>query len=73
MKRWSERRSLEVLLLRFRMFLSGLEVKCDQKKQVGSSMQEWLEKLAFIKMDMKFFAKLSKYGIKTWLMAESLV
>jgi hypothetical protein len=55
------------------MFLSGLEVKCDQKKQVGSSMQEWLEKLAFIKMDMKFFAKLSKYVIKTWLMAQSIV
>jgi hypothetical protein len=55
------------------MLLSGLEVKCDQKEQVGSSMQEWLEKLAFIKMDMKFFLKLPKYVIKTWLMAQSLV
>jgi hypothetical protein len=36
-------------------------------------MQEWLEKLAFIKMDMKLFAKPSKYGIKTWLMTQSLV
>ena len=51
----------------------GLEVKCDQKKQVRSSMQEWLEKLAFIKMDMKLFAKPSKYGIKNWSMTQSLV
>ena len=73
MKRWSEMRSLEVLLLRFRMLLSGFEVKCDQKKHVGSSMQEFLEKLAFIKMDMKLFAKPFKYGIKTWSMAQSLM
>jgi len=41
----------------FRELLLSFEVECDQRKQMGSSMHELLEKSKLYKMSMELYAK----------------